>query len=79
MAGPVVEGRCVATNLPWIIDEQVLSRAIPAAKVRLLNDLEAAGHGVLALPDNELKTLQAGSPGAATSPSSPPAPASARR
>jgi glucokinase len=60
VAGPVVEGRCVATNLPWIIDEQVLSRAIPAAKVRLLNDLEAAGYGVLALPDNELKTLQAG-------------------
>jgi glucokinase len=60
VAGPVVDGRCVATNLPWIIDEQVLSRAIPAAKVRLLNDLEAAGYGVLALPDNELKTLQAG-------------------
>ena len=62
VAGPVVEGRCVATNLPWIIDEQVLSRAIPAAKVRLLNDLEAAGHGVLVLPANELRTLQAGAP-----------------
>ena len=62
VAGPVVEGRCVATNLPWIIDEQVLSRAIPAAKVRLLNDLEAAGYGVLALPANELRTLQAGVP-----------------
>jgi glucokinase len=62
VAGPVVEGRCVATNLPWIIDEQVLSRAIPAAKVRLLNDLEAAGYGVLVLPANELRTLQAGVP-----------------
>ena len=62
VAGPVVEGRCVATNLPWIIDEQMLSRAIPAAKVRLLNDLEAAGHGVLVLPANELRTLQAGVP-----------------
>jgi glucokinase len=62
VAGPVVEGRCVATNLPWIIDEQVLSRAIPTAKVRLLNDLEAAGHGVLVLPANELRTLQAGVP-----------------
>jgi glucokinase len=60
VAGPVVEGRCVATNLPWIIDEQVLSRAIPAAKVRLLNDLEAAGYGVLVLPDNEMRLLQAG-------------------
>jgi glucokinase len=62
VAGPVVEGRCVATNLPWIIDEQVLSRAIPAAKVRLLNELEAAGYGVLILPANELRTLQAGVP-----------------
>ena len=60
VAGPVVEGRCVATNLPWVIDEQVLSRAIPAAKVRLLNDLEAAGYGVLVLPDKELSVLQAG-------------------
>ena len=62
VAGPVVEGRCVATNLPWIIDEQILSRAIPAAKVRLLNDLEAAGYGVLVLPANELRSLQAGVP-----------------
>lgn len=62
VAGPVVEGRCVATNLPWIIDEQILSRAIPAAKVRLMNDLEAAGHGVLVLPANELRSLQAGVP-----------------
>jgi glucokinase len=62
VAGPVVEGRCVATNLPWIIDEQVLSRAIPAGKVRLLNDLEAAGYGVLVLPASELRTLQAGVP-----------------
>ena len=60
VAGPVVEGRCVATNLPWIIDEQVLARAIPAAKLRLLNDLEAAGYGVMVLPDNEMRPLQAG-------------------
>jgi glucokinase len=60
VAGPVVEGRCVATNLPWIIDEQVLARAIPAARVRLLNDLEAAGYGVLVLPDNEMRLLQTG-------------------
>jgi glucokinase len=62
VAGPVVEGRCVATNLPWIIDEQVLSQAIPAGKVRLLNDLEAAGYGVLVLPASELRTLQARAP-----------------
>jgi glucokinase len=61
-AGPVVDGRCVATNLPWVIDERELAASIPAARVRLLNDLEVAAHGVLSLPDDEVHTLQAGIP-----------------
>jgi glucokinase len=60
VAGPVVDGRCVATNLPWIIDERALAAAIPAERVRLLNDLEAAAHGVLSLPEAELRALQPG-------------------
>jgi glucokinase len=60
VAGPVVDGRCVATNLPWVIDERDLAASIRAPRVRLLNDLEAAAHGVLGLPDHELHTLQAG-------------------
>jgi glucokinase len=62
VAGPVVDGRCVATNLPWVIDERALTTAIPARRVKLLNDLEVAAHGVLGLPDAELYTLQAGTP-----------------
>ena len=62
VAGPVVDGRCVATNLPWVIDERALASAIPAGRVKLLNDLEVAGHGVLGLPDAELRTLQPGIP-----------------
>jgi glucokinase len=61
-AGPVVDGRCVATNLPWVIDERELAASIPAARVRLLNDLEVAAHGVLSLPDDEVQTLQVGMP-----------------
>ena len=60
VAGPVVDGRCITTNLPWELDERSLSAAIPAHRVRLLNDLEAAGHGVLTLPPPELEPLQAG-------------------
>jgi glucokinase len=60
VAGPVVDGRCVATNLPWVIDERTLAAAIPAERVRLLNDLEVAAHGVLNLPEADLKTLQPG-------------------
>ena len=62
VAGPVVDGRCVATNLPWVIDERALAAAIPARRVRLLNDLEVAAHGVMALPEGELRTLQSGAP-----------------
>ena len=60
VAGPVVDGRCVATNLPWVIDERVLRDAIPSPRVKLLNDLEVAAHGVLALPETDLRTLQPG-------------------
>ncbi len=62
VAGPVVDGRCVTTNLPWQLDERELAARIPAGRVRLLNDLEAMGWGVLALPSSALATLQAGTP-----------------
>lgn len=62
VAGPVVDGRCVTTNLPWRLDERELAARIPAGRVRLLNDLEAMGNGVLALPPSALATLQAGTP-----------------
>jgi glucokinase len=60
VAGPVVDGRCITTNLPWHVAEKSLARAIPAPRVKLLNDLEAAAHGVLALPPRALMPLQAG-------------------
>jgi glucokinase len=62
VAGPVVEGRVATTNLPWQLDERELARAIPTRRVRLLNDLEAAGYGVLLLGPDELAELQPGQP-----------------
>ena len=60
VAGPVVDGRCATTNLPWAVDEQSVAEAIGARRVRLLNDLEAAGYGVLTLPPRDLVVLQTG-------------------
>ena len=60
VAGPVVDGRCVTTNLPWHVDEATLRARIPAPRVRLLNDLEATGYGVLTLPPTALEALQPG-------------------
>ena len=62
VAGPVVGGRTTATNLAWEIDERALAAAIPAKRARLVNDLEAAGHGVLELPESAFAVLQAGAP-----------------
>src|SRR5262249_58845604 len=40
VAGPVMDGRCVATNLPWVVDERHLAAA-PGAPVKLIHDLQA--------------------------------------
>jgi glucokinase len=61
VAGPVMDGRCVATNLPWVVDERHIAAAA-GAPVKLINDLEAAAHGVLTLPADKFLVLQAGTP-----------------
>ena len=60
IAGAVVDGRGVTTNLPWVVDERTLARRIPAERVTLLNDLEAAAFGVLGLGPAQRATLQTG-------------------
>jgi len=66
VAGPVIDGRCTATNLPWHVDEVSLAECVSTRRVKLLNDLEATGYGILGLPPSALKTLQAGEPRRAT-------------
>jgi len=66
VAGPVIDGRSTATNLPWVVDEASLAACVSTRRIRLVNDLEATGHGVLGLPPSSLATLQAGEPRKAT-------------
>jgi len=61
VAGPVIDGRSVTTNLPWEVHERRLAAAAHAP-TRLINDLEAAGYGVLTLAPEQFLTLQAGAP-----------------
>ncbi len=56
VAGPVVAGRCVATNLPWVIDSKVIARRL-GARVTLINDLVALSLGALAVPRAKLRAL----------------------
>jgi glucokinase len=63
VAGAVVGGQVQATNLPWRVTEAGLVAELSIPRVSLLNDLEAAAHGVLALNNpSGIVTLQEGSP-----------------
>jgi len=62
VAGAVVDGVCRTTNLPWVLDQRLLSRQLGGARVRLLNDLEAAAFGVLHLPEGDFTDLNPGAP-----------------
>jgi len=62
IAGPVVDGRVKTTNLPWIVDTEELRRALKIDAVYLLNDLEASAYGIFTLEDDELCTLNEGTP-----------------
>jgi glucokinase len=60
VAGPVIDGRVKATNLPWEMDERSLASAVGAPRVRLLNDLEGTAYGMLFLKPEEQHALNAG-------------------
>jgi len=57
VAGPVVGGRCVATNLPWVIDARIVARKLAIKKVTLLNDLVALSLGTLGVARAKLRVL----------------------
>jgi len=60
IAGPVINGRAVVTNLPWIADAEQIRQAFGFRSVRLLNDLAATARAVPLLEPAELHTLSAG-------------------
>lgn len=61
-AGPV-SGHCIQmTNLPWRLDAQSIAAEFGIARVRLVNDFEAAAAGVEALAPGDSVILQRGEP-----------------
>jgi glucokinase len=60
VAGAVIDGKSQTTNLPWLLDEQVLAQAIGAPRAKLLNDLEAAAYGMLFLAPEDFVLLNPG-------------------
>ncbi len=57
IAGPVVNGRVEATNLPWTVDAQSVADRLQIRKVKLINDLEANAWGIPALAAKDLAPL----------------------
>lgn len=65
VAGPVIDGRCETTNLPWVVDARRVADHLGLGSVWLINDLEANAHGIAELAPEDFVVLQAGTPGAA--------------
>jgi len=57
VAGPVIEGVCQTTNLPWLLKATEIAKQTSAKAVVLLNDLEAMAWGVLNLPEQDFVEL----------------------
>jgi len=62
IAGPVVKQRVKTTNLPWVIDGEVVADRFGIGRVTLLNDLVAVGFGALASPPSKIKVVHRGKP-----------------
>ena len=62
VAGPVTARTAFTTNLPWQLDADDLQTKLGIAKVRLINDFQAAGYGIAALKTNDIVSLQKGTP-----------------
>ncbi len=60
VAGPIVNGDCTTTNLPWALKREEIGHLVGTENARLFNDLEAAAWGLLELPDTDFVELNPG-------------------
>lgn len=62
VAGPVINNRVRATNLPWTVDAATLASELNLKEVVLMNDLGATGHSIEHLSPSEYCVLNPGKP-----------------
>lgn len=62
IAGPVRDGRCQVTNLPWVVDVRDLRAQLGLEAVALINDFAAMSASVPYLEDGDVAVIQAGDP-----------------
>jgi glucokinase len=61
VAGPIHDGRCETTNLPWVVDARCLAAVLHLDRVGLINDLEATAYGLATLTAEDYIVLNIGS------------------
>ena len=62
VAGAVSGSRAQLTNVPWLVDVEVMRRELPVPRAHLLNDLEALAWSVPVLNADEIEVLRDGEP-----------------
>ena len=62
VAGPISDGSSKITNLPWVIDERILTKKYNFNFIKLINDFTAIGYSLSQLKNEDIATLQTGSP-----------------
>lgn len=62
VAGPVIDNRIHATNLPWIVEAETLAQEVGVESIALMNDLGATGHSLQHLPPEDFCVLNVGTP-----------------
>jgi glucokinase len=60
VAGPIVKGTAIATNLPWKIAEKSIKRTLHIKKTVLINDLVANAYGIGVLKEKDFEVLNVG-------------------
>jgi glucokinase len=60
IAGPVKDGKCEVTNLPWMVDVDSLKKRLGLESVWLINDLAAMACAIPFLPEAQFDVLQEG-------------------
>jgi len=58
--GPVINGKSHSTNLPWLIEEKVVSQRLSIPKFRLTNDLVATAYAIPHFTNEDVLTIYKG-------------------
>lgn len=60
VAGPVINNRVTATNIPWKINGNDIAKNYPFQKVTIINDLVATAHGLFQLGEDRIFEINRG-------------------